>query len=169
MQVRDVTTVEQFLTHFHDQVSSDITDQLVIVLDRIQPGREMLRDGDLAPLGPSQEGRVGSDRHDPGNNGHVHARSSNLGTPVDEIINIVKHLSDDEVAAGVDLLLQILEIKLHVFVRQLRMALRVAGNADSEMVTVLGLDILNQVLGILEATFNGSPVFCVPRRISSQR
>lgn len=49
------------------------------------------------------------------------------------------------------------------------MALRVAGNTDGEMVAVLGLDVLDQVLGVLEPALDGGPVLGVPGRVASQR
>jgi hypothetical protein len=106
------------------------------------------------------------DRHDAGNDGNVDALCADLLYPLQEEVGVVKHLCYDERSSGIDLLLQVVNELVDVVV--VIAAFRVSCNTNVEVVSVLFLDVDDEVLCVAESTRCCLPLFSFTGRVSPQ-
>lgn len=114
----------------------------------------------------AQETSIGGNGHDSGQDGDSDSLFANAFDPSKEVVGIVKHLSDNEAGALVDLLLEVLEKEIFVLV--VITALRVPRHTDIEMAAIGIPDVLHEVLGVVEAALSHLPLFLVSRRIATE-
>lgn len=130
----------------------------------------MLRDDDVLPLDPGHELLPTLDRHDPGNDRHRDPSRSDPLDPVDKDVDVVEHLSEDEVGSSVDFGLE--EFNLLAFivlpVGGLGVSLRETGDGDVKVVPVLGSNVFDEVDGFGESAGRGLPFGLTVRRVSSE-
>lgn len=164
------STVQDIPTHLSDQLDSHCPYSLVIVLDGVENVPEVLRDDDVLPLDPGHELLPTLDRHDPGNDRHRDPSRSDPLDPVDKDVDVVEHLSEDEVGSSVDFGLE--EFNLLAFivlpVGGLGVSLRETGDGDVKVVPVLGSNVFDEVDGFGESAGRGLPFGLTVRRVSSE-
>ncbi len=111
---------------------------------------------------PSLDGR------NSGDDGYGDPIAPDFVHPADEDIDVVEHLSEDEVAPGVDLLLEVLHFKGELVWRE-EHVLRESGDGDVEVVAVHGANVSDEVNAMGESAFDRLPVVLAQRRVPPQR
>lgn len=164
------STVQDIPTHLSDQLDSHCSHGLVIVLDGVENVPKVLRHDDVLPLDPGHELLPTLDRHDPGHDRHRDPSRSDPLDPVDKDVDVVKHLSKDEVGSSVDFGLE--EFNLLAFivftVGGLGVSLRESGDGDVKVVPVLGSNVFDEVDSFGEPAGGGFPFGLTVRRVSPE-
>lgn len=115
-----------------------------------------LRNRRFGELGALQEAIPGLDRVDAWNDRNSYPRLSYSLYPIDENLHIVEHLCEDDGRAGLDLLLQPLELKSEFLMGKGHM-LREPCDCDLEVVPMVLSDMSNKIDSVSKATLNSCP------------
>lgn len=156
----------ELAAHLDNQVLANLTDGNIVVLDGLELVEPALGNLAAAVLDAAEEAGVGSNGHDARQNGNGDACGADLADPANEVFDVVEHLGDDEGAAEVDLVLEVLNQL--VFVVVVVGALGVTGHTDIKVVTVGGTDVLDEIAGVLEAVLGGSPLLLGTGRVAAE-
>lgn len=161
---------EDLSTHVGDKLRTDRSNAFIVFLYGKQDVPKLLWNDNAFPLDPGHKFLPRLNRHDPRNDRHIDPRRSNTPDPVDENVNVVKHLRKDEIRAGVDLLLQVLDLLgLCVLTRsRLGMTLRESSDGDVKVVSVFGTDVLDEVDRFGESAGRRGPVGLAVWRVTSE-
>ena len=165
MQMKE-SRVEDLATHLGDKVLPNFTDRFIVVLDRLERRYPGIGDVAFSPLSPSPKSIICGDWHDTWNDGDCDSFGSALLDPAEKDVDIVKHLSDNERCTCVNLLLQMVNQKIYIFL--VFTTLGIPSNANVEMIAVFGLDVLYEVFGVLETVLFRLPLLLLPWRVTSQ-
>jgi hypothetical protein len=162
--------VQDIPTHLSDQLDSHCSHGLVIVLNGVEDVPKVLWNDDILPLDPGHELLPTLDRHDPGDDRHRDPSRSDPLDPVDKDVDVVKHLSKDEVGSSVDFGLEELDLLAFIVlpVGGLGVSLRETGDGDIKVVPVLGSNVFDEVDGFGESAGRGLPFGLTVRRVSSE-
>lgn len=157
-------------THVGDELRADRSNTFVILLHGQQNIPELLRHDDTLTLDPSHKLLPRLNRHDPRDDRHIDSCGSNTLDPVDENVDVVEHLGENEVGAGVDLFLQVLNLLgLRILSRRrLGVSLRETGDGDVKVVSVFGTNVFDEIDCLGESSGRGSPVGLTVRGIASE-
>lgn len=153
--------------HFCYEFGTELPDLLVIVLDRLENIHERLGNDGLGEASCPQEtvpSLNGCDTRDDGDGDTVFADTM---YPFDENFDVIEHLSEDEVAAGVDLFFQPDHLLLELF-RGQQHVLRESSNGNIKVVAIVVTDVLDQVDSVDETAFDGLPLILASRRVPAQ-
>lgn len=96
-------------------------------------------------------------RRDARDNWNYDSGSANSFHPVDEYLYIIKHLRENEVGTSVYLVLQVLHFKI-AFGRREELILRKTCDRNVKVVTIVALNMSNEVDAIYKAAFYGFPL-----------
>src|SRR2546421_2690206 len=160
------SSVDEPATHLRNETLSNFTNRCIVVFDRLERCCPCVRNVAFGPFSPSHEGFIGRYRHDTRNDGNFDAFGSAFLHPVEEDIYIVEHLGDDERCTCVNLLLQMVDQQIYVFL--VLTALRISSHADVKMISISGLDVADKIFGISESAFFGLPFLLLSGRITPQ-
>ena len=164
------SAVEDVPTHLGDQLDSDGSDRLVIVLYGVEDVPEMLGHDDVLPLDPCHEFLPRLDGHDPGYDGHGDPCGPNPFDPVDKDADVVEHLRKDEIGPSVHLGLEVFDLFTLVVLAfgSLWVTLGEPGDGDVKVVAILGADILDEVDSFGEPARGGLPFGLTVRRVTTE-
>jgi hypothetical protein len=112
MQALDaqLLVVQDPATHVRHELDARRTHALVVVLVRLELVQPRLWDDGLREHRRFFEAVPGLNRRDAGHYGHRDPRGADGFRPADEHVDVVEHLGEDEGAADVDLLFQVLHL-----------------------------------------------------------
>ena len=158
--------VEDLAAHICDQLGPDLTDFLVVVLHGLERIKEELRNRDLRKTRRALEAIPGLDGSYSRDDGDRDARGADSLHPVNEKIDVVKHLRENKADASIDLLLEPLHLILELFLGKCHV-LWEAGDRDVEVVVVLAADVFDEVNAVHEAAVDGLPLVLSLGRIAS--
>mmetsp|Transcript_1107 Transcript_1107/g.3250 ORF Transcript_1107/g.3250 Transcript_1107/m.3250 type:complete len:228 (+) Transcript_1107:147-830(+) len=158
--------LDESFAHLRCEVDAVLLHRLWVVLDWLERVENLLGHLGLAEPGHAHEAAIGLDGHDSRQDRAVDPDVPAVLDKLEEGPAVVEELRDDHLAAGVNLLLQILELPL-VVLRELlwivadgiRVGLWVAGHADAEEVAVLLPNEFHEIEGALKASLDGLPLF----------
>lgn len=105
-------------------------------------------------------------RHDPRHDRNRNPNSPALLDPVQENVDVVKHLSNNEGCARVHLFLQVLEQQVRVWL--VVASLGVARNSNVKVVSVFLTNVLDEILCVAEAAVDGFPLFLFSGRVAAE-
>lgn len=117
-------------------------------------------------LSTTKEAGIGGDGHNAGKDGDGDAAVANFADPADEVLGVVEHLGDNKGSTHIDLFLEMVEELVLILV--VVTALGVASNTNVKVVAVGVADMLDEVAGVLEAAFGGSPLVLVSGRVTAE-
>jgi hypothetical protein len=161
------SVLDKVLRLLHAELDAVLLNLLVVVLDRFKAAKDLFGNLSLRELKHLVETIITKDRHDTRDN---KARNTGLATVVHPLIkNLIfkEQLSDNEVSACINFLLQELDVVLAW--RGLQMDLWVSSNSDTEVVAVLLLDEANQVNCVIESVLIVDPVSSTSWWVTPQR
>lgn len=121
----------------------------------------------LGELGALQEAIPGLDGVDARNDGSSYAGLSYSLHPIDENLHIVEHLGEDDRRAGLNLLLQPLELTSEFLIGKGDM-LWESCDRDLEVIPVVLSDMSNEIDPMSKATLNRCPGILTSRRVATK-
>eukprot|EP00968_Pinguiococcus_pyrenoidosus_P018122 scaffold1857_cov247-Pinguiococcus_pyrenoidosus.AAC.5 len=166
MKSRHELRVQELARHLDRVVDAEALHGLVIAADRLQRLGNLRRHLGLAHRRHPLEGIEVLDRHDARDD---RARDAGLAAVLDVLqkdVDVIEELGEDEVCAGVHLLLEVLQLFRPACA--LRVPLWVPGHADAKVVAVLLPNEPHEVHGPVQAPLHGDPGRHSLGRVSSQ-
>jgi len=159
---------EYATTHVRDQTQPDRAHFLVVVFVRLEDVQPALGDDNACEARRAHESVPSLDRSNSGDDGDRDPIAPDFVHPADEDIDVVEHLGEDEVAPGVNLLLEVLHLESELVWRE-EHVLRESGDGDVEVVAVHGANVSDEVNAMDESAFDRLPIVLAQRRVTPQR
>jgi hypothetical protein len=134
-------------THVGNELGPDGSNTFVVLLHGQQDIPELLRHNDALTLDPGHKLLPRLNRHDSWNDRHVDSCGTDTLDPVDENVDVVKHLGKDKVGARVDLFLQVFDfLGLCILSRRcFRVSLRETSDSYVKVVSVFGTNVFDEI------------------------
>ena len=146
-------------------LDAGLDDRLGVARRSVQLRQQGVRDPGAAHLREALDLSGVGDGHDAGDNGRIDVFRPYPRYELEVVALIEEELGDDEVAARVDLALEIAQVVLGA--RRLGMHLGVAGAADTEVLALA--DEGDELIGVREPLGVGDERRVPPRRVAPQR
>jgi hypothetical protein len=153
----------QVLSLLYSELNTILLDLLIISLNGIEACKDFIWDHSLGKFKHALESVIAENRHDARNDQAADAGSAAVSHPLVEDLVLEKQLSDDEVSASINFLLQ--ELDVVCATRGLQVSLGITSNSDTEEVSILLFYEAHQVDCIVEPIFVVDPVSGSTRRV----
>ena len=150
--------------HVGYKPNAKLSHLLVIVLDRFQDVQEVLWDDGIRHPRSFLETVPVLDGHDTWDDRHCDTRLSDSFHPTDEEIHVEEHLGEDPGASEVDFCLEVFEFFLELLGGEKGVFWK-AGNSHVEVVTVVSLDMPNEVDSVDKTSLDRLPDLLPGRRV----
>mmetsp|Transcript_5079 Transcript_5079/g.19035 ORF Transcript_5079/g.19035 Transcript_5079/m.19035 type:complete len:219 (+) Transcript_5079:1546-2202(+) len=148
----------ELATHVHAKINTELLHLLVVLhIDRLDSLGDVFRNVAFAESNHALPTFIIVDGHDSGKNWTQDTHRATITNKFEELVHVVKELSDDKFCTSINLLLQVLQV---VLVASVRVSFRIPSHSQTKVVAVLLTNVLDQILGISKTTLCLFPLLC---------